>query len=636
MRRKSSAILAGVLVWLLLCSTALAATVDIDTGNQTVHANSNPITIDEDDDGDTVVSTTSGARYNVNGTEQDESPNVENYTIYGGSKNEDSGSTSVTVNGGTVGDVYGGGNDGNVNGNTSVVINGGTVNGDVYGGGHATANKDEKETANVTGNTTVIVTDGTVNGDVYGGGNAEATAATGLSRPKNAVATANAGDTSVGVGEDGTVNGDVYGGGKSKVTDNSLLHSASATANVGNATVTVEGQVGDVYGGGEGGDVGGSAAVTVSGGHVKSVHGGSRKGTVKGSTDVTVENATVTGNVYGGGKDGDVKGSAKVEVKNSSVSGSVYGGSRCGDVQGAAEVALRDGTVSGSIYGGCGVGDVKGTAGTSVTVSGTAISGNIYGGGYMGSALKSVITMNSGSVGTIYAGSEAAGGVGCATIQMLGGTLRSQKMYGWGGDWYLTPVGSTQISVSQLAARGYTFYLPRCINAQNAIQRSGYLQWDQVQYAGTQCDWNNLLIPYVPYRLAAPQDRTITVITNYVHATRGVVFTRMNSVTIPAGPQITVNPAAWDGEGRYRIGDMPAPQIVDYGFDGSEIVFNISVTTIHHNNDDDDEIPLTPGTEANPDIPLGVPGTGGAPLDIMNMLLLAGITLAAAARRKKS
>lgn len=75
---------------------------------------------------------------------------------------QSTGGTSATING----DVYGGGAEGQVNNNIAVVANATTLNGNLYGGGHGT-------NAEVQGNTSVTMNGGTIR-NVFGGGNAAA------------------------------------------------------------------------------------------------------------------------------------------------------------------------------------------------------------------------------------------------------------------------------------------------------------------------------------------------------------------------------------------------------------------------------------------------------------------------------
>lgn len=240
MRKRPITILAVIMAWLLLASTALAW-VDIDVGAKEVYANGHEITVQGNDAGTKTV-VTSNDPDSIRAGEEDQ--DVSDFTIYGGSKNKNvDGDTNVTIgDGATVGDVYGGGKNGDVNGSTNVTIDGGTT-GDVYGGGHAiggdansSGQTGKNETANVSGSTNVTVNDGTT-GDVYGGGKAEGgdASSNNIFRPSfggDAQATVGV-DTSVTI-DGGTVEGSVYGGG------NAVSGSAQGAALAGSANAKVK------------------------------------------------------------------------------------------------------------------------------------------------------------------------------------------------------------------------------------------------------------------------------------------------------------------------------------------------------------------------------------------------------------
>ena len=164
---------------------------------------------------------------------------------------------------GTIGNVYGGGNEADIIGDTYVEIgtgtchdengdlvaitparNAATITGDVFGGGKGVADSFLCDKAMVGvidkgfGSTHVTIENGTVNGNVYGGGQ--------IGRVEH--------DTSVTIGKESdetnnpVVKGDVFGAGKGLKT-----HGYSALVR-GKATVTVQGKAkveGSVYGGGE-------------------------------------------------------------------------------------------------------------------------------------------------------------------------------------------------------------------------------------------------------------------------------------------------------------------------------------------------------------------------------------------------
>ena len=318
MRKRPAAIVAGLLAWLLLCSNALAATLDINVGSKEVYSKGNSVTVEASgSSGDKTVITAddnSAVTYNRvdGGGTLSGSTDVSGYTVYGGWQNGDhsSSDTSVTMEGGSVAAIYGGSKSGDVD-DTNVEVTGGTVAGDVYGG---------SKSGDVDGSTDVDVAGtATVGGSVYGGSN----------------------------------NGDVNGN-----TDTDIA---------GTATVN-----GSVYGGSNNGDVNGNTDVDVSGGTVKGDVYGGGKGTgssdsdIHGNTDVTVSGGQVNGSVYGGSENGDIEdrsgtgyteGNTKVTISGGQVGGSVYAGSKSkGKVENDATIEIRGGVVvSKKVYGTGGV-----------------------------------------------------------------------------------------------------------------------------------------------------------------------------------------------------------------------------------------------------------------------------------------
>lgn len=77
---------------------------------------------------------------------------------------------------------------------------------------------------------------------------------------------------------------------------------------------------------------------------------------------------TIGGNVYGGGNAGDMNGKTSVTVRAGDINGSVYGGARQANVGGHTFVNIDGENMSGDIlinyvYGG---NDIAGTIGTSI------------------------------------------------------------------------------------------------------------------------------------------------------------------------------------------------------------------------------------------------------------------------------
>ncbi len=229
--------------------------------------------------------------------------------------------SNVYVRGGTVvGNVYGGSNWGGKVTNANVTMSGGTVT-NVYGGGFgAGTNIGDSGNAgtNDPGSTNVTITGGTIINNVYGGGE------------EGTVGTTNVkGNTNVNF-SGGTVQ-NVFGAGKGSSSSTALV-SGQTRATVSGGTVNES-----VYGGGENGDVVKSgelaSIVTVSGGNiVGDVFGGGRMGKTNGNTEVDIKDGIIRGNVFGGayGSSGSVyvAGSHSVNIMGGRIFTNVYGGSR--------------------------------------------------------------------------------------------------------------------------------------------------------------------------------------------------------------------------------------------------------------------------------------------------------------------
>ncbi|MTR30842.1 hypothetical protein GMD62_00590 [Pseudoflavonifractor sp. BIOML-A14] len=159
--------------------------------------------------------------------------NLSAYFIYGGSRDADvDGVTKITMTGGKVYDIYGGGRalsaDVDVKG-TELNLSGGLVRGYVYGGGEAWATS---KTASVTGDTSITLSgDVAVDFSVYGGGRAN----TGGISTVGSATVEMTGGTAVAV----------YGGGWADSSSQDNVTGAATVSLSGNAEVS-----GEVYGGG--------------------------------------------------------------------------------------------------------------------------------------------------------------------------------------------------------------------------------------------------------------------------------------------------------------------------------------------------------------------------------------------------
>ena len=305
---------------------------------------------------------------------------------------------------GTIGDVFGGGNEAAVTGSTTVniateatvqlhelikpdgeyqlsdpiAVEGANITGNVYGGGNE---------ADVKVNTTVNIAGGSVGGNVYGGGNlgyvGSITSEQNETGGTDYLWATGTGVTNVNIsgGSVGPENmdpttvknlGNVFGAGKGK--DDSF-ECEKAMVSTTNVTITNGAVRGSVYGGGEIGRVEHNAVVTIGEADVETstpdirgnVFGGGAglkthgySALVRGNSTVTVQGkATVGLNVYGGGEIASV-GKYKVKKSNDPLTpadapadlpiGMPY--SLVSDNLGISIVTVKDGAeITGNLFG---------------------------------------------------------------------------------------------------------------------------------------------------------------------------------------------------------------------------------------------------------------------------------------------
>ena len=384
--------------------------------------------------------------------------------VYGGGAladvgTSDSDSTIVTISGGTVRNVYGGGLGQTepediaafVNGKVKVKALGGTI-GNMFGCNNVkgapqstvqvlvndTTTAQNLTIANVFGGGNlaayggipdVDINLGTVTGRVFGGGNE---------------AGVSGGDVTM---SGGTVNGGLYGGCNTSgtITNNVTVYVTGGTIGTANAVN------GAVYGGGLGEDtkVKGNVTVTIDGGTLNNdVYGGSAKGLVncndegtgatEGSkTDVTLNAGTINGSLYGGGHginnaNAHVWGPVQVTVNGGTVTGSVYG---CNNASGAPQSTVKvdiydtdhpgSGYALGHVFGGGNQADY--TAGVpTVKVHGCDNSINyVYGGGNAAAVKGTDVTIYGGnSIAHVFGGCYGANvGTSGTDVKIYGGTI---------------------------------------------------------------------------------------------------------------------------------------------------------------------------------------------------------------------
>lgn len=227
---------------------------------------------------------------------------------YGGTTNDGEMGTftsnpDITIQAGTVTDIYGGGEKGVTTGTNKIKVTGGTIT-NIFGGGNVASS----ENADITLNNTA----GTIT-NVYGGCNTR-------------------GDvkkTSIDV--DGNITS-VYGGGKG---ENTTVSTSSYVKTSAGSTVN------NIYGGSEQGSVK-DATLVIHGPVNGSVYGGGYgdKSVIKGNTWVYIA-GNVSGNIYGGGNQGEVNGNTHVDIASGTIgasddadTGNVLGGSNQAKVSG--------------------------------------------------------------------------------------------------------------------------------------------------------------------------------------------------------------------------------------------------------------------------------------------------------------
>ena len=356
------------------------------------------------------------------------------------------GDVNVAIKGGTIKRVFGGSNSkGNISGTINLDINkDGACDmriGEVYGGGN--------EADGNAGAVNIGCTGALVEGDeghaahpenigkilegigaVYGGANnANVTNASGITLNINSGMVANVfGGNNTGGGINGTITvnvnkneetcgwyvGNVFGGG------NLAQYSGAPAVNILNGEVS-----GNVYGGGKG-DANDHS-----------------KGQVTGNPTVTIGDksnagyeAIVKGDVYGGGDAGNVVGTPIVNVVNkcNTTIGNVYGGGNAADVNGT-DVNINGGTITGMVFGG-GHGDKNADPQTEANVNGNVnvdITGGkinkVFGGSNSKGNITGTIALNIEKgdescelhITEVYGGgNEAAGNAGVITIGCTG------------------------------------------------------------------------------------------------------------------------------------------------------------------------------------------------------------------------
>jgi len=335
----------------------------------------------------------------------------ENYTPYV------LGNVQLTVNNGTINNLYGGNDLSNTPlGTVNIYLNGGNIT-SVYGGG----NKTSLTTSN-------IYLKGSKVTNIFGGSNE-----TGDVTQSNINITGGIAETIYGGNNIGgntttsniTIDGGnittIYGGGKLTNT------------NVSNIIVN-NGTTETIYGGGESSSVT-TTNITVNNGFIKTLFGGSNITGDVTTSNININEGTIN-EVYGGNNIGGTTNNSIITVKGSNTE-TIYGGGNNTTTQ-TSNLIINDGIIN-NLYGG-GNNENGTTPITDLKLNGGVIT-NAYGGGNKAATTTSNITVNGSKIVNLYGGGNQAG-INEANVKLINGNVTNT----YGGSNKSGNVSNTYIS----------------------------------------------------------------------------------------------------------------------------------------------------------------------------------------------
>ena len=289
---------------------------------------------------------------------------------------------------------------------------------------------------------------------------------------------------------EGATIGNLLGGGAAGTTNNNInieIGNAAAAAGEGESAEGKETTIKALYGGGHG-DVAGNINIGINGGNITSqLVGGTIRTTdsanVAGEISLTIKDVEFTGSMITGGSYINFTNNAAAatvadvnvaisggEAKSASLYGAGYAyssGTNADGVEysaGNITIDITDGTVGSKqsgrgIFGGAFASGVDASvADVSITISGTAAAGNIFGGGWAQQGGSSVvtgavdITISGGSANVIYGGgahsntSTGSTSVASVNITVSGGS--AMAIYAGGQTTGDTVTGDAVITVT--------------------------------------------------------------------------------------------------------------------------------------------------------------------------------------------
>ena len=331
----------------------------------------------------------------------------------------------------SIGYVYGGGNAANVT-STDVTINGGII-GQVFGGGHGNKDASPATEANVNGDVNVLVTGGTIN-QVFAGSNSKGTIGGSATVKVEKSSATNACEMHVT---------ELYGGGNEADGNAGEIDIISTGDKSKNEGIT------DVYGGARKANVTSGITLNIKGGNIGRAFGGNNvSGSVSGAIVVNVneisDGALNINSVYGGGNQAAYTGSPEVNILNGTINQNVFGGGLGASaiVTGNPEVVIGDwnenhsvviGLVSadeGCVYGGGDAAQVIGTPTVVINDCGTKIFHDVYGGGNAAQTGTTTVTVWGGEIDRVFGGGHGypETGIGAdvdgnTNVSVYGGTI---------------------------------------------------------------------------------------------------------------------------------------------------------------------------------------------------------------------
>lgn len=341
---------------------------------------------------------------NIGSNNYDSSPTIDG-SVYGGSafgtinntyKSQSSNTCTVTVNKGTIKNSAFGGGKGSSSytpytaGNITVNINGGNI-GNVFGG---------FDNSGTTTNDDVVYLNGGVIGNAYGGGDNTGQTTTKIYLQGSSVTNLFGGSNQSG----NVTTSNVYAtsGSFSYIYGGNNIAGSTATTNV--SVNSFDNSKGNVYGGGNQADST-TSNVLINGSKLNNVIGGGKNAGVP-TTNVDVSNNSSCNFVFGGSdQSGNVKTSnITIDTGNGKIN-SVYGGNNDGGSTTTSKVNINSGIIN-SVYGG---GNQAGGDKTNVKVVGGTITDIFGGSNQTGDISTSNVVVGGDSIGFDYSFTNYSG-----------------------------------------------------------------------------------------------------------------------------------------------------------------------------------------------------------------------------------